>query len=140
MLIRSLAPRVAMPAAPKAASTTMLPYPALQSMFGGHYPKGMQWYWCGDFVKTLPDAAIDAQLEQAAIVRGTLTPKLERQHGPGGLRSVCHFSRKRAKAEMAGNAIREQCVLDLRALTNVMDDEWPRSILASCIAYNCDVL
>ena len=44
----------------------MMPYPALQSMFDGLYPKGMQWYWRGDFVKTLPDAAIDAHLEQAA--------------------------------------------------------------------------
>jgi hypothetical protein len=41
-------------------------YPAVQSMFDGLYPKGMQWYWRGDFVKTLPDAAIDAHLEQAA--------------------------------------------------------------------------
>jgi hypothetical protein len=44
----------------------MLPYPAVQSMFDGLYPKGMQWYWRGDFVKNLPDAAIDAHLEQAA--------------------------------------------------------------------------
>jgi FAD/FMN-containing dehydrogenase len=44
----------------------MMPYPAVQSMFDGLYPKGMQWYWRGDFVKTLPDAAIDAHLEQAA--------------------------------------------------------------------------
>jgi hypothetical protein len=36
-----------------------MPYPAVQSMFDGLYPKGMQWYWRGDFVKTLPDAAID---------------------------------------------------------------------------------
>ena len=43
-----------------------MPYPALQSMFDGLYPKGMQWYWRGDFVKTLSDAAIDAHLEQAA--------------------------------------------------------------------------
>jgi hypothetical protein len=42
------------------------PYPAVQSMFDGLYPKGMQWYWRGDFVKTLPDAAIDIHLEQAA--------------------------------------------------------------------------
>lgn len=42
-----------------------MPYPALQSMFDGLYPKGMQWYWRGDFVKTLPDAAIDAHLEHA---------------------------------------------------------------------------
>jgi FAD binding domain/Berberine and berberine like len=44
----------------------MMPYPAVQSMFDGLYPKGMQWYWRGDFVRTLPDAAIDAHLEQAA--------------------------------------------------------------------------
>jgi len=43
-----------------------MPYPAVQSMFDGLYPKGMQWYWRGDFVKTLPDAAIDAHLEQAS--------------------------------------------------------------------------
>jgi FAD/FMN-containing dehydrogenase len=42
-----------------------MPYPAVQSMFDGLYPKGMQWYWRGDFVKTLPDAAIDAHLAQA---------------------------------------------------------------------------
>lgn len=41
-------------------------YPAVQSMFDGLYPKGMQWYWRGDFVKALPDAAIDAHLDQAA--------------------------------------------------------------------------
>ena len=43
-----------------------MPYPAVQSMFDGLYPKGMQWYWRGDFVKTLPDTAIDAHLEHAA--------------------------------------------------------------------------
>jgi hypothetical protein len=43
-----------------------MPYPAVQCMFDGLYPKGMQWYWRGDFVRTLPDAAIDAHLEQAA--------------------------------------------------------------------------
>ena len=37
-------------------------------MFDGLYPKGLQWYWKGDFVKTLPDAAIDAHIEQAAKV------------------------------------------------------------------------
>jgi hypothetical protein len=43
-----------------------MPYPAVQSMFDGLYPKGMQWYWKGDFVKSLPDAAIAAHLEHAA--------------------------------------------------------------------------
>jgi len=46
--------------------TGMMPYPAVQAMFDGLYPKGMQWYWRGDFVKSLPDAAIDAHLAQAA--------------------------------------------------------------------------
>ena len=45
-----------------------IPYPALQGMFDGLYPKGLQWYWKGDFVKTLPDAAIDAHIEHAAKV------------------------------------------------------------------------
>jgi hypothetical protein len=45
---------------------SVMPYPAVQSMFDGLYPKGMQWYWRGDFVKTLPDAAIEAHLAQAA--------------------------------------------------------------------------
>lgn len=44
----------------------MIPYPALQSMFDGLYPKGMQWYWRGDFVNALSDEAIDAHVEQAA--------------------------------------------------------------------------
>lgn len=44
----------------------VMPYPAAQSLFDGLYPKGMQWYWRGDFVKALPDASIDAHIEQAS--------------------------------------------------------------------------
>ena len=40
-------------------------YPALQSMFDPFYPTGMQWYWKGDFVKSLPDAAIARHVEHA---------------------------------------------------------------------------
>jgi hypothetical protein len=43
-----------------------MPYPAVQSMFDGLYPSGMQWYWRADFVRDLPDAAIDAHLAVAA--------------------------------------------------------------------------
>jgi len=43
-----------------------MPFPAVQSMFDGLNPKGMQWYWRGDFVKSISDAAIDAHLAQAA--------------------------------------------------------------------------
>jgi FAD/FMN-containing dehydrogenase len=50
-----------------------MPYPAVQSMFDGLYPKGMQWYWRGDFVKALSDAAIDAHIEEAAKVPNELS-------------------------------------------------------------------
>ncbi len=34
-----------------------MPYPAIQSMFDGLYPPGLQWYWRGDFSKELgPEA------------------------------------------------------------------------------------
>ena len=45
-----------------------MPYPILQTMFDPLYPTGLQWYWKGDFVKELPDAAIDAHIAHAAKV------------------------------------------------------------------------
>lgn len=45
---------------------TDMPYPALQSMFDPLLPSGLQWYWKGDFVKELPDEAIDTHIEQIA--------------------------------------------------------------------------
>lgn len=39
-----------------------MPFPALQGLFDGLFPKGLQWYWKGDFVKELSDAAIDAHI------------------------------------------------------------------------------
>ena len=50
-----------------------IPYPALQGMFDALNPPGMQWYWKGDFVKTLPDAAIEAHLEHAAKLPSALS-------------------------------------------------------------------
>jgi FAD/FMN-containing dehydrogenase len=44
---------------------TTMPFPALQSMFDPLLPKGFQWYWKGDFVKELPDEAIEAHLTHA---------------------------------------------------------------------------
>jgi len=41
-------------------------YPALQSMFDALNPPGMQWYWKGDFVKSLPDASIEKHVAHAA--------------------------------------------------------------------------
>jgi FAD/FMN-containing dehydrogenase len=40
-----------------------LPFPALQGFFDGLYPKGHQWYWRADFVRTLSDQAIAAHEE-----------------------------------------------------------------------------
>jgi hypothetical protein len=50
-----------------------MPYPALQSLFDGLLPKGLQWYWKGDFVKILPDAAIDAHVAHGAKLPSVLS-------------------------------------------------------------------
>ncbi len=43
-----------------------MPFPSMQALFDPFFPKGLQWYWKGDFVKTLPDEAIDTHIAQAA--------------------------------------------------------------------------
>ena len=50
-----------------------MPFPALQSLFDPLLPKGLQWYWKGDFVKALPDEAIDAHITQAAMAPSTMS-------------------------------------------------------------------
>ena len=42
-----------------------MPYTAIQTLFDPLLPKGLQWYWKGDFVKDLPDAAVDAYVAHA---------------------------------------------------------------------------
>ena len=42
------------------------PYPGLQSAFDGLYPRGLQWYWRGDFFGTVPDAAVAAHARFAS--------------------------------------------------------------------------
>jgi FAD/FMN-containing dehydrogenase len=39
-----------------------MPIPIWNTAFDGVYPKGDQWYWRGDFVEELSDAAIDVHL------------------------------------------------------------------------------
>jgi FAD/FMN-containing dehydrogenase len=51
----------------------IMPFPALQGLFDPLLPSGLQWYWKGDFVKSLPDEAIDAHLEQAAATPSELS-------------------------------------------------------------------
>ncbi len=43
-----------------------MPFPVLQSLFDPLTPKGMQWYWKGDFVQDLSDRAIELHIEHIA--------------------------------------------------------------------------
>jgi FAD/FMN-containing dehydrogenase len=43
-----------------------MPFTAIQSLFDGLMPKGLQWYWKGDYVKELTDAAIDVHIANIA--------------------------------------------------------------------------
>jgi FAD/FMN-containing dehydrogenase len=36
-----------------------MPVPVLQTLFDGLYPPGLQWYWKADYIKDLPETAID---------------------------------------------------------------------------------
>jgi hypothetical protein len=50
-----------------------LPLPAMNALFDPLFPKGLQWYWKGDFVKTLPDEAIEVHVAQAAVAPSELS-------------------------------------------------------------------
>ncbi|HTR12918.1 MAG TPA: FAD-binding oxidoreductase [Roseiarcus sp.] len=50
-----------------------MPYTVIQTLFDAVLPKGLQWYWKGDFVKELPDAAIDAHMAGAAKLPSVLS-------------------------------------------------------------------
>jgi FAD/FMN-containing dehydrogenase len=58
-----------------------MPFPSMQALFDPFFPKGLQWYWKGDFVKSLPDEAIDTHIAQAAKAPSgrscTSTPSME---------------------------------------------------------------
>jgi FAD/FMN-containing dehydrogenase len=43
-----------------------MPFPAMNALFDPFFPKGLQWYWKGDFVQALTDEAIDTHIAQAA--------------------------------------------------------------------------
>jgi hypothetical protein len=50
-----------------------MPFPAMNSLFDPFFPKGLQWYWKGDFVKSLPDEAIDTHIAQATAAPSALS-------------------------------------------------------------------
>src|SRR5216683_6477237 len=43
-----------------------MPFPSMQTLFDPFFPKGLQWYWKGDFVESLSDEAIELHIAQAA--------------------------------------------------------------------------
>jgi FAD/FMN-containing dehydrogenase len=47
------------PADPTLRFVAPMPYPALQGMFDGLLPHGLQWYWRGDFFDHISDEAAD---------------------------------------------------------------------------------
>ncbi|MEV6399562.1 FAD-binding oxidoreductase [Streptomyces sp. NPDC051907] len=51
------------PGLPAFHFTAPMPYPALQSMFDELIPKGLQWYWRGDFFDRITDEAVDVHLK-----------------------------------------------------------------------------
>jgi FAD/FMN-containing dehydrogenase len=63
---QALAPLLRAVPAPLFNWMNAMPFPAMQALFDPLFPKGLQWYWKGDFVKALPDEAIDTHIAQAA--------------------------------------------------------------------------
>ncbi|MCC7242308.1 MAG: FAD-binding oxidoreductase [Acidobacteria bacterium] len=45
-----------------------MPYPAVNSLFDGLYPAGLQWYWRADFVNQLSDEAIERHARHGATL------------------------------------------------------------------------
>ncbi len=63
---RALRPLLAALPTPIMNGMAEMPFTTLQSLFDGLLPAGLQWYWKGDFVKELSDAAIEAHIEHAS--------------------------------------------------------------------------
>ncbi|WP_030207782.1 FAD-binding oxidoreductase [Streptomyces sp. NRRL S-87] len=86
-LAKTFAP-VVEPAPPAFHFATPIPYPALQAMFDELIPKGLQWYWRGDFFDRITDGAIDVHgtfLENIPTALSTmhLYPVDGAAHDPG---------------------------------------------------------
>jgi FAD/FMN-containing dehydrogenase len=56
---KAMAPMLDALSDPLLPGTAPMPHPALQSAFDGVYPPGDQWYWRADFVKEIPDEAVE---------------------------------------------------------------------------------
>jgi hypothetical protein len=63
---RLMAPLLKQLPAPFFNWMSVMPLPAMNALFDPFFPKGLQWYWKGDFVQSLGDEAIDTHIAQAA--------------------------------------------------------------------------
>lgn len=66
---------------PVADQMSVMPYPALNSMLDEGFPSGLQVYWRSDFMKSLPDEAIDMLCERHAAITSPLSALLIEQFG-----------------------------------------------------------
>ncbi|MGI5404576.1 FAD-binding oxidoreductase [Streptomyces sp. CA-135486] len=64
---------VSEPGRPAFHFATPMPYPALQTLFDGLIPTGLQWYWRGDFFDRITDEAIDVHLKYGENLPTDLT-------------------------------------------------------------------
>jgi FAD/FMN-containing dehydrogenase len=62
----AMAPLLAATPEPLMHGVQEMPLPALQGAFDPVYPAGDQWYWRADFVKEIPDAAVEAHAKFGA--------------------------------------------------------------------------
>ncbi|KPI22150.1 (R)-6-hydroxynicotine oxidase [Actinobacteria bacterium OK074] len=63
---REMAPLLDVLPAPMLHAAGPMSYPDLQSMFDGLYPPGDQWYWRADFVREIPDEAVELHARYGA--------------------------------------------------------------------------
>jgi FAD/FMN-containing dehydrogenase len=66
---------------PVADQVQEMPYPALQSMLDEGFPSGLHVYWRSDFLKGLPDEALDALVERFNAITSPLSALLIEQFG-----------------------------------------------------------
>ena len=66
---------------PVADQVAEMPYPALQSMLDEGFPSGLHVYWRSDFLKGLPDEALDALVDRFRAITSPLSALLIEQFG-----------------------------------------------------------
>ena len=66
---------------PVADQVGEMPYPALQSMLDDGFPHGLNVYWRSDFLKGLPDAALDMLVDRFSAITSPLSALLIEQFG-----------------------------------------------------------